>query len=173
MKRIILSLIAVLLLSAPAYSGIVLTLKNGNTLKWQNYTEENNQYCTIKDYGKMCISKNTVVSVKETGKKEKEEVVEKTVIVMPSPSEEIPGKEIAQRDAELKKWKEERDKQEKMEEAEKKETEEKERIIRIEEKKAEAAERSARAAEESADAAAKSARAAEELNNIINSRRRR
>lgn len=177
MKRLILCLIAVLVLSVPAYAGIALTLKNGNTLKWENYTEENNQYCTQKNYGKMCIPKSSVVSVK--GADVKEEIIEKKVIVIPTPSKDDIENQTTQRDIEIKKWKEDREKQEKIEEAEKKEAAEKERIIRIEEEKAEAAQRSARAAEDSAsaakenaDATRRRANAAEDLNDLIRSRRR-
>ncbi|MDP3259487.1 MAG: hypothetical protein Q8M34_02730 [Thermodesulfovibrionales bacterium] len=144
MKRLILGLITVLILSVPASADIVLTLKNGNTLKWKNYTEENSQYCTQKDYGKICISTDTIVSTKETEIKEEISEGDKIIIVMPSRSKEEIEKEMAERQTELKK----REEGEKIEEAKKKEAEEKERLMKIEEEKAEAARRSAKAAED-------------------------
>lgn len=42
---------------------IKLTLKNGNTMTWSNYTENGDQYCTQKSIGLFCIQKNSVASI--------------------------------------------------------------------------------------------------------------
>lgn len=178
MKRLILGLITVLILSVPASADIIFTLKNGNTLKWKNYTEENSQYCTQKDYGKICISKDTVVSTKEAEIKKEISEGDKIIIVMPSRSKEEIEKEMVERQTELKKREEgekieeakkqeEKAMQEKAEEAKKKEAKEaveKERLIRIEEEKVEAAKRTADAAERNAAATSRNADATEMLN---------
>jgi CubicO group peptidase (beta-lactamase class C family) len=42
-----------------------LRLNDGVTLTWREFTVEGNQYCTQKEFGKFCLSKNDVVSLKE------------------------------------------------------------------------------------------------------------
>lgn len=47
-----------------ALSGkVVLRMKDGATLKWNNLTEKDNQYCTWRGGGEICINKNEVSSV--------------------------------------------------------------------------------------------------------------
>lgn len=141
MKRLILGLITVLILSVPAYAKITFTLKDGSKVTWASYIETPTRYCS--DSSTIyCIDKADMDSIREvvTG----EEV--KINLSRPRSKEEIDReKEEAAKRAELiKKWQEEK----KIEEVKKKEAEYKERLIKIEEEKAEAAKRTAEAAEE-------------------------
>lgn len=54
-----------LFLISPAYATYKIILKDGATLTWSNYFEEKDKYCTHKSFGKFCISKSDVVSIKE------------------------------------------------------------------------------------------------------------
>jgi len=42
-----------------------LRMNDGVTLTWRDLTVEGDQYCTLKDFGKFCLLKNDVVSLKE------------------------------------------------------------------------------------------------------------
>jgi hypothetical protein len=42
---------------------IVVHLKDGRTLLWDNYTEKNDRYCTFTAGGELCISKKDTVSI--------------------------------------------------------------------------------------------------------------
>ncbi len=55
---------------------VQLQFKDGRTLTWSEYTEENDSYCTSKAGGIFCVPKSDVVSVKEV----KEEFPEATII---------------------------------------------------------------------------------------------
>ena len=48
----------------PDGHSIKLTLKNGNTMTWNNYFENEDQYCTYKYDGFFCISADSVASIK-------------------------------------------------------------------------------------------------------------
>lgn len=64
MKTTVIIFLLVILITI-ADAGILLKLKNGNTMEWSNLSEEADQYCTKKSSGKFCIPKNTVVSVSQ------------------------------------------------------------------------------------------------------------
>ncbi len=53
-----------LLLTSPAYAKFRILLKDGTTFTWSNYFEEKDNYCTHKSFGKFCVSKNDVASIK-------------------------------------------------------------------------------------------------------------
>lgn len=53
----------VLFLVTTAEGGVLLKTKDGKTLKWKNYTEEGNDYCTLLAVGKFCIPQKSVVSI--------------------------------------------------------------------------------------------------------------
>lgn len=42
---------------------VIIKTKNGNTLKWKSFSEEDGNYCTWNQLGKFCIPKNTVTSI--------------------------------------------------------------------------------------------------------------
>ncbi len=58
------------------YAEVQLHFKDGRTLIWSDYTEEDGSYCTWKAGGQICIPKKDIVSVKEV----KEEFPGATVI---------------------------------------------------------------------------------------------
>ncbi|MBI1811017.1 MAG: hypothetical protein HYR78_03645, partial [Nitrospirae bacterium] len=47
---------------------ITITLKSGRKLFWSNYFEEGDNYCTNESYGKLCVPKDDVVSIKDAKK---------------------------------------------------------------------------------------------------------
>lgn len=49
-----------------AFADVSIIMKDGKTLDWQSYFEENNSYCTWKSYGKFCVSQDDVKVIKET-----------------------------------------------------------------------------------------------------------
>jgi CubicO group peptidase (beta-lactamase class C family) len=61
------SIIILLLLSMPAIcrADYELRLNDGVTLTWREYTIEEDRYCTQKEFGKFCIQKRDVSSVRE------------------------------------------------------------------------------------------------------------
>jgi len=42
-----------------------LTKKDGRVLEWSNCFEEENNYCTRKSYGKICLQKDNIISVEQ------------------------------------------------------------------------------------------------------------
>jgi len=66
-RGLFLSIIFIVLFIIPlaAQADVVLTMKNGNTLKWSSFSLEDGNYCTWKDSGKFCISQGDIVSIKE------------------------------------------------------------------------------------------------------------
>lgn len=50
-------------LTAQADEVTKISLKNGNTLTWGTYYEQDNQYCTQKSFGTFCIEKGAVASI--------------------------------------------------------------------------------------------------------------
>lgn len=64
MKRIVL-IVFLLLYPSILLAGVIIEMKSGATLEWEDYTEETNQYCTFKYGGQICVSKNDVVSFKQ------------------------------------------------------------------------------------------------------------
>jgi hypothetical protein len=62
-KKVILILLFLSLLSGLARSEVLIVLKNGQSFTWVSYTEDEVRYCTWKDVGRrVCISKADVVS---------------------------------------------------------------------------------------------------------------
>ena len=53
----------VLFLVSTAEGGVLLKTKDGKTLKWKNYTDEGNDYCTVLSVGKFCVPKKTIISI--------------------------------------------------------------------------------------------------------------
>jgi len=47
---------------------IAITLKSGRKLFWSNYFEEGDNYCTNESYGKLCVPKDDVASIKDAKK---------------------------------------------------------------------------------------------------------
>ncbi|RJQ41409.1 MAG: hypothetical protein C4550_02020, partial [Nitrospiraceae bacterium] len=47
---------------------ITVRMKNGSILFWRDYFEEGDNYCTNESYGKLCIPRDDVVSIKDTKK---------------------------------------------------------------------------------------------------------
>jgi len=50
---------------AKEFTEFLLETKEGKILRWSNYTEETNNYCTYESFGKFCVPKSDVVSIKE------------------------------------------------------------------------------------------------------------
>ena len=44
---------------------VLLTMKNGNSLKWSSFSLEDGNYCTWKTSGKFCLSQSDISSIKE------------------------------------------------------------------------------------------------------------
>lgn len=65
MKRLIILLFLFISMTSICSADYELRLNDGITLTWRNYTLEDGQYCTQKDFGKFCIPKNDVVAVRE------------------------------------------------------------------------------------------------------------
>ena len=43
----------------------LLETKDRKILRWSNYTEEDNNYCTYESSGKFCVPRSEVVSIRE------------------------------------------------------------------------------------------------------------
>lgn len=63
MKTIVITIFLLVFLIPSVEAGIILKLKNGNTMTWSNFTEEADQYCTQKSSGKFCMPKSAVASI--------------------------------------------------------------------------------------------------------------
>jgi len=48
----------------PLPRNFIVNIKQGRTLFWNNYFEEGDNYCTNESYGKVCIAKEDIVSIK-------------------------------------------------------------------------------------------------------------
>lgn len=71
------------------YAGITIETKNGAIFEWDNYTEEENQYCTFKYSGRICVQKMDVASFKQNNRSDIDMVIQP--IIQPTASNSTPG----------------------------------------------------------------------------------
>lgn len=83
MKKIILCLIAVMFLSVSVFAEekIAVITKQGNVYHWKDYYEKDNNICTAKSYGEMCIPKSEIKEITKGDKGEDKIIEEKRVDV--------------------------------------------------------------------------------------------
>jgi len=63
---VVIGFLSTLFATSSCYAAYELVLNDGVILKWQDCTAEGKNYCTQKPFGKVCILKKDVVSLKET-----------------------------------------------------------------------------------------------------------
>ena len=70
MKTIAITFFLLVLFVSHVHAEYILKMKDGKTIIWRNYTEEDDKYCTHRSFGKLCVSKSEVESIKKEGEPE-------------------------------------------------------------------------------------------------------
>ncbi len=90
--RISLTLILLIFLAASSWAGYEIRLNDGVTLTWEEFTEENGQYCTVQEGGKICLAKRDVVSLKKTKSGASSDMLREKPSVSPAGNSVMPEK---------------------------------------------------------------------------------